>query len=180
MCMSAQWNTVEPRTMWGLEVLILWTVKNLHITLQSTFHTQRSTAKDSTNRGILVLYVRFKKSAYKWTAAASSAAAKLHQSCLTLWNPIDGSPTGSSVTGILQARILEWGAISFSDAWKWKVKVKSLSHVRLLATPWTLAYQAPPSMGFSRQEYRSGVPFSSPINGLEQFKPMWFKDHLYH
>ena len=96
-----------------------------------------------------------------WLAAA--AAAKLLQSCPTLCDPIDGSPPGSSVPGILQARILEWVAISFSNAWKWKVKVKSLSRVRLLATPWTAAYQAPLSMGFSRQEYRSGVPLSSPL-----------------
>ena len=85
--------------------------------------------------------------------AAAAAAAKSRQSCPTLCNPIDGSPTGSSVPGILQVRILEWVAISFSNAWKWKVKVKSFSHVRLLATPWTVAYQAPPPMGFSRQEY---------------------------
>ena len=77
-------------------------------------------------------------------------AAKLLQSCPTLCDPIDGSPPGSSVPGILQARILEWVAISFSNAWKWKVKVKSLSRVRLLATPWTIAYQAPLSMGFFR------------------------------
>ena len=76
--------------------------------------------------------------------------AKLLQSCLTLCNPIDSSPPGSSVPGILQARTLEWVAISFSNAWKWKVKVKSLNCVRLLATPWTAAYQAPLSMGFSR------------------------------
>ena len=88
----------------------------------------------------------------------AAAAAKSLQSCPTLWDPIDGSPPGSPVPGILQARILEWIAISFSNAWKWKVKMKSLSHVRLLATPWTAAYQAPPSMGFSRQEYWSGVP----------------------
>ena len=80
------------------------------------------------------------------------------QSCPTLCDPIDGSPPGSSVPGILQARILEWVAISFSNAWKWKVKVKSLSRVQLLAIPWTGAYQAPPSKGFSRQEYWSGVP----------------------
>ena len=84
--------------------------------------------------------------------------AKSLQSCQTLCDPIDGSPPGSLVPGILQARTLEWAAISFSNAWKWKVKVKSLSHVQLLATPWTAAYQAPPSMGFSRQEYWSGVP----------------------
>ena len=82
-----------------------------------------------------------------------AATAKSLQSCPTLCDPIDGSPPGSPVPGILQARTLEWVAISFSNAWNWKVKVKSLSRVRLLATPWTAAYQAPPSMGFSRQEY---------------------------
>ena len=83
------------------------------------------------------------------------------KSHLTLCDPIDGSPPGSSIPGILQARTLEWVAISFYNAWKWKVKVKSLSRVRLLATPWTAAHQAPPSMGFSRQEYWSGVPLPS-------------------
>ena len=92
----------------------------------------------------------------------SSAAAKSLQLCLTLCNPVDGSPPGSPVPGILQARTLEWIAISFSNAWKWKVKVKSLSHVWLFATPWTKAHQAPPSMGFSREEYWSGVPLPSP------------------
>ena len=93
---------------------------------------------------------------------AAAAAAKLLQSCPTLCNPIDGSPPDSPIPGILQARILEWVAISFSNAKKWKVKVKSLSRIWLLATPWTAAYQAPPSMGFSRQEYWSGVPLPSP------------------
>jgi len=93
--------------------------------------------------------------------AAATAAAKSLQSCPTLCDPIYGSPPGSPVPGILQARTLEWVAISFSRAWKWKVKVKSLSRVRLLATPWTAAYQAPLSMGFSRQEYWSGVPLPS-------------------
>ena len=88
----------------------------------------------------------------------TAAAAKLLQSCLTLCNPIDGSPPGSPVPGILQARTLEWVAISFSNAWKWKGKGKSLSLVWLFATPWTAAHQAPPSMGFSRQECWSGVP----------------------
>ena len=88
----------------------------------------------------------------------AAAAAKLLQSRLTLCDPIDGSPPGSPIPGILQARTLEWVAISFSNAWKWKVKVKLLNCVRLLATPWTAANQAPPSMGFSRQEYWSGVP----------------------
>ena len=91
----------------------------------------------------------------------AAAAAKSLQSCPTLCNPIDGSPPGSPIPGILQARTLEWIAISFSNAWKWEVKVKSLSHVWLLATPWTAAYQAPSSMGFSRQEYWSGVPLPS-------------------
>ena len=81
---------------------------------------------------------------------AAAAAAKSLQSCLTLCDPIDGSPPGSDIPGILQARTLEWVAFSFSDAWKWKVKVKLLSCVRLLTTPWTAAYQAPLPMGFSR------------------------------
>ena len=97
----------------------------------------------------------------------AAAAAKLLQSCPTLCDPIDGSPPGSPVPGILQARILEWVAISFSNAWKWEVKVKSLSHVWLLATPRTAAYQAPPSMGFSRQEYWSGVPLPYPVYELQ-------------
>ena len=90
-----------------------------------------------------------------------SPLAKSLQLCPTLCDPIDGSPLGSSVPGILQARTLEWVAISFSNAWKWKVKVKSLSRVQLFLTPWTAANQAPPSMGFSRQEYWSGVPSPS-------------------
>ena len=90
--------------------------------------------------------------------AAAAASAKSLQSCPTLCDPIDGSPPGSPVPGILQARTLKWVAISFSNAWKWKVKLKSLSCVWLLATPWTAAYQPPPSMGFSRQEYWSGLP----------------------
>ena len=98
----------------------------------------------------------------KLPSPAAAAAAKSLQSCPTLCDPIDGRPPGPAVPGILQARTLEWVAISFSNAWKWKVKVKSLSRVRLFATPWTATYQAPPSMGFSRQEYWSGVPLPSP------------------
>ena len=93
---------------------------------------------------------------------SSAAATKSLQSCLTLCDPIDGSPPGFPVPGILQARTLEWVAISFSSAWKWEVKVKLLSRVRLLETPWTAAHQAPPSMAFSRQVYWSGVPLPSP------------------
>ena len=89
------------------------------------------------------------------------AAAKSLQLCPTLCDPIDGSPPGSPIPVIFQARTLEWVAISFSNAWKWKVKVKSLRRVRLFTTPWTAAYQAPPSMGFSRQEYWNGVPLPS-------------------
>ena len=102
---------------------------------------------------------------------------------------MDCSLPGSSVHGIFQARVLEWVAISFSNAWKWKVKVKLLSHLWLLATPWTAAHQAPQSMGFSRQEYWSGVPLPSlrerllPSlidDGLLFFWPsgMWDLNHL--
>ena len=93
---------------------------------------------------------------------AAAAAAKSLHSCPTLCYPRDGSPPGSPIPGILQARTLEWAAIS-SNAWKWKVKVKSLSRVWLVMTPWTAAYQAPPPMGFSRQEYWSGLPLPSPF-----------------
>ena len=93
-----------------------------------------------------------------------AAAAKSLQSCPTLCDPIDGIPPGPAVPGILQARTLEWVAISSSNAWEWKVKVKSLSPVRLLATPWTAAYQAPPSRGFSRQEYWSGLPLGGHLS----------------
>ena len=94
-----------------------------------------------------------------------TAAAMSLQSCPTLCDPIDGSPPGSPVPGILQAKTLEWVAISFSNAWKWKVKVKSLSRVWLLATPWTA-----PSMGFSRQKYWSGLPLPSPMHESEKWK----------
>ena len=110
------------------------------------------------------------KAAFFVQEEAAATTAKSLQSCPTLWDPIDGSPSGSTVPGILQARTLEWVAISFSNVWKWKVKVKSLSRAQLLATPWTAAHQAPPSMGFSRQEYWSGVPL--PYNTIIlQLKP---------
>ena len=101
------------------------------------------------------------------TVQAAAAAAKSLQLCPTLCDSLDGSPPGSPVPGILQARTLEWVAISFSNAWKWKVKGKSLSCVRLFATPWTAAYQAPPYMGFSRQEYWSGLPLPSPSSSSQ-------------
>ena len=109
----------------------------------------------------------------------AAAAAKSLQSCPTLCNPIDGSPPGSPFPGILQARTLEWVAIFFSIAWKWKVKVKSLSPVWLFATPWTAAYQAPPLMGVSRQEYWSGVPLPSPGNRINLYKS-WLCDSSRH
>ena len=94
-----------------------------------------------------------------------------------LCDPMNWSPPSSSVHGIFQASALEWVAISFSNAWKWKVKVKSLSRVRLLVTPWTAAYQAPPPMGFSRQEYWSGVPLPSPRHGSRNSN-IWGKSIL--
>ena len=111
-----------------------------------------------------------------------AAAAKSLQSCPTLCDPIDSSPPGSAVPGILQARTVEWVAISFSNAWKGKGNVKSFSRVRPSATPWSEAYQAPPSMGFSRQEYWSGAPLPSPshvASGNEKWSrhshwlPLW-------
>ena len=120
-----------------------------------SWYKQIKQVKDSTVLAISLNFITNLKS-----MSAAAAAAKSLQSCLTLCNPIDSSPPGSPFPGILQARTLEWVAISFSNVWKWKVK--SLSRVRLLVTPWTAAYQAPPSMGFSRQEYWSGVPLPSP------------------
>ena len=108
--------------------------------------------------------IRFKK---KLNTPAATAAAKLLQSCPTLWNPLDGSLLGSPVPGILQARILEWVAISFSNAWKRKVKVKSLSRVRLFTTPWTAAHQAPLSMDFPGK--CAGVGCHPPYNSQPLF-----------
>ena len=124
-----------------------------------------------------------KETVFTWISPfLAAAAAKSLQSCPTLCDPIDSSPPGSLVPGILQARTLEWVAISFSNAGKWKVKVKSLSRVRLLVTPWTAAHQAPPSMGFSRQEYWSGEPFLSPGDlpnpGIEPRFPAMKADSL--
>ena len=115
-----------------------------------------------------------------WTFLFTAAAAKSLQSCPTLCDPIDGSPPGSTIPGILQARTLEYVAISFSNSWEWKVKVKSLSCVRLLATPWTVAHQAPSSTGFSRQEYWSGVPLPSPCMNLKRSKfYLWQKSEVW-
>ena len=111
----------------------------------------------------MILWVLF----FKLVAAA---AAKSLQSCPTLCDPIGGSPPGSPVPGILQARTLEWVAISFSNAWKWKGKLKLLSHTWLLVTPWAAAHQAPPSLGFFRLEHWSGSPFPSPMHESKNWK----------
>ena len=99
-------------------------------------------------------------------------------SCLTLCSPIEGSPPGSPVPGIHQARTLEWIAISFPNGWKWKGKVKLLSCVRLLATPWTAAHQAPPSMGFSRQEYWSGAAIAFSVKRAQSLVNNKHKIHV--
>ena len=129
-----------------------------HFLLQGIFLTQRSNPSLWHCRRSPILQV----DSLPTEPLEKPAAAKLLQLCLTLCDPIDGSPPGSAVPGILQSRTLKWVAISFSNAWKWKVKGKSLSRVGLFATPWIAAYQAPPSMGFSRQEYWSGLPLPSP------------------
>ena len=125
--------------------------------IKLTTSVRSSKKQESSRKPLLLLYWLH----HSFQLCAAAAAAKSLQSCPTLCDPIDCSPPGSPVPGILQARTLECVAISFSDAWKWKVKLKSLSRVQLLATPWTAAYQAPPSMGFSRQKYWSGVPLPS-------------------
>ena len=102
-------------------------------------------------------------SSKKQESSRKISAAKSLQLCPTLRDPIDGSPPGSAIPRILQAITLEWVAISFSNAWKWKVKVKSLSRVWLFATPWTIAYQAPPSMGFSRQSTSALLIMPKPL-----------------
>ena len=137
---------------------------------------QKTSANHISNKELICkIYKEFrqlnskKKNLIKKIGRSAAAAAKSLQLCLTLCDPIDGSPPGSPILGILQARTLEWVAISFSNAWKWKVKVNSLSHVWLFATPWTAAYQAPPSMGLSRREYWSGVPLPSPDSSEETF-----------
>ena len=118
-----------------------------------------------------------KKIKYLVHSYESAAAAKSLQPCLTLCDPIDSSPPGSPIPGILQARTLEWVAISFSNGWKWKVKVKSLSRVRLLGTPWTAAQQAPPSMGFSRQEFWSEMILPSPERAIITHNYPWLSPH---
>ena len=148
--MKTQIKNLNTRAWWSFLV-------NEHIEVPGEWSTSKSTARTSCpgdSSKPCSMYLPGNLFVY--------ANAMSLQSCSTLCDPIDGSPTGSPVPGTLQARTLEWVAISFSNAWKWKVKVKSPSHVQLLATPWTAAHQGPLSMGFSRQEYWSGVPLPSP------------------
>ena len=135
--------------------LLLWLVSFLSLQSHNSGISQASDTDHPHHFSSLSTLITF------WCYAA--AAAKSLQSCPTLCYPIDGSPPGSPIPVILQARTLEWVAISFSNSWKWKVKVKSLSRVQLFTTPWTAAYQALPSLGFSRQEHWSGVPLPSPF-----------------
>ena len=146
----------------GTSLMVQWL--RIHLLMQGT-QIQSLVWEDSTCQGA-TKPVHHQCWAYALESSCCNyiipaAAAESLQSCPTLCDPIDGSPPGSPVPGILQARTLEWVVISFSNAWKCKVKVKSLSRVRLLAIPWTAAYKAPLSMGFSRQEYWSGVPLPS-------------------
>ena len=142
-------------TNWRYGIYLLYLIRKLYKSIKTLnckvaqIRTKWICCK-STKTFCIVYFSNFEK------GAAAAAAAKSLQSCPTLCDPIDESPPGSPVPGIFQARVLEWVAISFSNAWKWKVKVKPPSHVRLLATPWTAAYQSLPSVGFSRQEYWSG------------------------
>ena len=142
--------------------MLFWKLRETKLYLFEEFaHTLWELVQSQGLKDLLFSRNRKFAGSINFTAAA---AAKSLQSRPTLWDPIDCSPPGSPVPGLLQARTLEWVAMSCSNAWKWKVKVKLLSPVRVLATPWTAAYQAPPSMGFSRQEYWSGVPLPSPRN----------------
>ena len=168
-----QWQTANPRVQTRtLRPLILsnWAIYQMPIKIESCFISSYVFAP--VFRIERKLFVKLSQGQFNWLliyyptphsiqGCLAAAAAKSLQSCPTLCDPIDGSPPGSPVPGILQARTLEWVAISFSNAWKWKVKGKSLSHVRLLATPWTAARQVPLSIGYSRQEYWSGVPLPS-------------------
>ena len=161
------WTWIEPRLpALGAVEFSYWTIREVPHKYLNTSMWQKLFGASATSMKITGAFAPIgnlcdRKTIYVGNNNAT-AAAKSPQSCLTLCDPIDCSPPASPVPGILQARTVEWVAISFSNAWKWKVKVKSLSRARLLATPWTAAYQAPPSMGFSRQEYWSGVPLPSP------------------
>ena len=155
MSLIPDWKTKIPHTAGQLTLCTTTRERNPRATTREkpTWGSQDPTHPNK--------YFNVFKKKWSWSPVAAAAAKSL-QSCPTQCDPIDSSPPGCPVPGILQARTLEWVAISFSNAWKWKVKVKSLSRVQLLATPWTAAYQASLSMGFSRQEYWSEWPLPSP------------------
>ena len=166
-------DSLWPYGLWSTRCLCPWdstgknTGVNCHALLQGIFPTQ--------GLNLRLLNLLHCRQVFVCFTASSTWEALSRFSCVpTPCNPIDSSPPGSPVPGILQARTLEWVAISFSNAWKWKVKVKSLSRVQLLATSWTAAYQGPPSMGFSRQAYWSGVPLPSPCYTLNDPKSVTF------
>ena len=146
---------MHKQTMWSIYKRILFSIKIMKKWNSGTCYNMNL-------KKMLSETSQTQKDSIEWFLLYEVFAAKSLQSCPTLCHPTDGSPPGTPIPGIPQATTLEWAAISFSNIWKWKVKVKSLSRVRLLATSWTAAYQAPPSMGFSRQEYWSGVPLPSP------------------
>ena len=179
---------LQPHEFWPARLLCPWdfpgkkTGVHCHSLLQGTFLTQGSNLyhlwwqadslplSPALNPYNTIKIEELQFMFYSWRKRSKlslllnyiAAAAKLLQSCPTLCSPIDSSPPGSTVPGTLQARTLEWVTISFSNAWRWKVKGKSLRHVQLFTTPWTAAHQAPPSMGLSRQEWWSGLPLPSP------------------
>ena len=148
---------------WRTDAFKLWCCRRLLRVSWSPRRSNQSTLKEISPEYSLEGLMLKLKLLYFGHLMLRAAAAKSLQSCPTLCDPINGSPPGSTIPEILQARTLEWVAISFSSSWKWKVKLKSLSHVQLFSTPWTAAYQAPPPMGFSRQEYWSGLPLPSPV-----------------
>ena len=141
---------------WAACIFLKWTQDSIY------FSTSRSPLPSSGK--LLANSIR------RNIAHTATATAKSLQSCPTLCDPTDGSPPGSAVPGIPQARTLEWVAISFPIVWKWKAKVKTLSRVRPSVTPWTAAYQAPLTIGFSRQEYWSRLPLPSPYLAIICFK----------
>ena len=139
-------------------LIAAWFLSWNHIPMLRSAICAQLSVKTQENKHILMVL--------EWYTIGTLLLLLCHFSRVWLCDPIDGSPPGSPIPGILQARTLEWVAISFFNVWNWKVKVKSLSRVRLFATPRTAAHQAPPSMGFSRQEYWSGSPLPSPTNTL--------------
>ena len=148
------------------EVCTLRVHKALPVALQGSVYTRQDVGSSPFSTSFLLSF-QFLILLMEISSHTSTLLLLLSlQLCLTLCDPIDGSPPGSAISGILQARTLEWVATSFSNAWKWKMKVKLLSHVWLCATPWTAAHQAYPSKEFSRQEYWSGLPLPSRTHQL--------------